>query len=58
MLTNLLIASACVFITLVVILNFSRLFEAVERLSAHINQCKSFFETLIRVYKNRGQLIP
>lgn len=58
MFINLLIASAFVLTTLIVVINFNRIFETAERLNIYMNKCKSFIGMLIHVYKNRGQISP
>ena len=58
MLTNLFIALTFILITLMVIVNFGRIFQLAEILSLYVNKFKSFIETLIQAYRNQRQLIP
>ncbi|MBU1017585.1 hypothetical protein KKA33_00990 [Patescibacteria group bacterium] len=56
MFINLLIASAFVLTTFIVILNFNRLLEWSDWMMHRFNQFKSFADVLIRAYRNRHQL--
>jgi len=51
MLINLLIASAFIFITLMVIVNFNRILEFAEMAVKRFRQFKLIINTLIRAYR-------
>ena len=56
MFINLLIASAFVLTTLVVMINFNRLLEWSEWAISRFSQFKSFIDVMSQAYRNRHQL--
>ncbi|MBN2095981.1 hypothetical protein JW752_01120 [Candidatus Peregrinibacteria bacterium] len=56
MFTNLLIASALVLTTLIVILNFNRLLEWSDWMLHRFSQFRSFIDIMAQAYRNRHQL--
>ena len=57
MLTNLLIASTFIIVTLIVIVNFSRIFEFTGWLTVRIDKIKLLIGTLIRAYKRYRKMM-
>ena len=57
MLTNLLIASTFIIVTLIVIVNFSRIFEFTGWLTVRIDKIKLLIGTLIRAYKHYRKMM-
>ena len=55
MLINLLIASAFILTTLVVMINLNRLLEWAERAIDLLSQFKSFVDVMTQAYRNRHQ---
>lgn len=57
MFTNLLIASVFVIISLIVILNFRRLFWFAEELANHLGRFKLLIEIIMRAYKRYRKIL-
>ena len=57
MLTNLLIALTFIIVTLIVIVNFSRIFEFTGWLTVRMNKIKLLIGTLIRAYKRYRKMM-